>query len=70
VKIDEVLQLSSLAIYTETIFLYADQHKICIRNVRFWHRADLLNELKVRYEREADIAFMSDSELKQSVTVL
>lgn len=25
-----------------------------VDNVRFWHKADLLTELKVRYEREAD----------------
>ncbi|XIH65502.1 hypothetical protein C1N59_18420 [Pantoea sp. SGAir0183] len=26
-----------------------------VGNVRFWHRADLLTELKVRYERDIDI---------------
>jgi len=40
-KVDEVLKLSGLAIYTETRFFYAGQHKIFIRNVRFWHKADM-----------------------------
>ena len=36
-------------------FIYVDN---LARNVRSWHRADILTELEVRYERGADVEFL------------